>query len=108
MVLILSRNTLCNPFFCKWRVHSSGENYMVGYVTVLPPAFKTEYILQLLAEQLELFIVAIPSCTAGYKTPVFCLTDVPAAVSVKGDTRVLLVRQEGLWAPCKKEQWGVS
>lgn len=76
-------------------------------MTELPPAFKMECVLQRLTEQLELYAVALLCCTAGYITPmakagVFCLTDVSAAVSIKGSTHVLNVGQEGLWAPCKK------
>lgn len=74
----------------------------------LPPAFKMEYVLQRLTEQLELYAVALLCCTAGYIAPMakagmFCLTDVPAAVSIKGGTHVLNVGQEGLWAPWKKK-----
>lgn len=104
-VLILSGNTLCNPFLCKQGVHGSGENYTVGCATELPPAFRMEYDLQPLTGQLELYAVAFPCCTAGYAPPMaradtFCLTDVPAAVSVKQGTHVLIVR--GCGPPAKR------
>lgn len=66
-----------------------------------------EYVLQRLTEQLELYAVALLCCTAEYITPVakagvFCLTDVPAAVSIKGGTHVLNVGQEGCGPPVKR------
>lgn len=90
MVLILSRNTLWDPFLGKRRVQGSGENYTVGWVTELPLAFKIGYVLPPPTEELELCTVALPRCTAGwYITPtakagMFCLMDVPAAVRLKG------------------------